>query len=261
MRLDNRVAVVTGAGSGIGRAIAVRFAVAGAHVVVAELSEETARETVHLIAAARGSAWACVGDVTDEAQVERIAAAAVERFGSLDILVNNAAISEGQGILELDPAAWDRNMAVDLRAPYLLMQAALRRMTAQRRGAIVNIASVNGLLGLGEYPYSAAKAGLISLTQNAAVEFGPAGIRVNAICPGTVRTPIWTERLAARPDLFERLARWYPLGRVAEPEEIAAVALFLASDEASFVTGAVIVADGGLTAGMGRMLDELGATS
>jgi NAD(P)-dependent dehydrogenase (short-subunit alcohol dehydrogenase family) len=135
--------------------------------------------------------------------------------------------------------------------------AALRHLTARRRGAIVNIGSVNGLMAFGEYPYSAAKAGLISLTQNAAVEFGPSGVRVNAICPGTVRTPIWKERVAKAPDIFERLSKWYPLGRVAEPEEIAAAALFLASDEASFITGTTLVVDGGLTAGMGRMSREL----
>jgi NAD(P)-dependent dehydrogenase (short-subunit alcohol dehydrogenase family) len=175
----------------------------------------------------------------------------------VDILVNNAAIGDGEGILDVPPDVWDRNLAVNLRGPYLCIRAALPVMLRQRRGAIVNISSVNALLGLGHHPYSAAKAGLISLTQNVAVDFGDRGIRANAICPGTVRTPIWADRIARAPDLMARLGAWYPLRRVAEPEEIAAVALFLASDEASFVTGAVIVADGGLTAGIRRMADDL----
>jgi meso-butanediol dehydrogenase/(S,S)-butanediol dehydrogenase/diacetyl reductase len=257
MRLDGRVAIVTGAGSGIGRAIAVRFAAAGAHAIVADIAADRAAETVALVTAAGGRATATTIDVAEANQVQELVARTVDAEGRIDILVNCAAISEGEGIVDLDPAVWDRNLSIDLRAPYLCMRAVLPHMVAARRGTIVNIGSVNGLLGFGEYPYSAAKAGLISLTQNAAIEFGPAGIRINIICPGTVRTPIWNDRVASRPDLFERLARWYPLGRIAEPEEVAATALFLASDEASFITGATIVVDGGLTAGMGRMSREL----
>jgi NAD(P)-dependent dehydrogenase (short-subunit alcohol dehydrogenase family) len=256
-RLDGRVAIVTGAGSGIGRAIALRFAAEGARVVVADIQRARAEETVAQVEAAQGTAWPFVADIADERAVPALVAVALEREGRLDILVNNAAIAKGTGLLGLEPSTWDENLALDLRAPYLCMRAAIPPMIAARRGAIVNIGSVNGLLGLGEYAYSAAKAGLISLTRNAAVEFGPAGIRVNAICPGTVRTPIWQERLAADPQILERLTPWYPLGRIGEPDEIAAAALFLASDDASFVTGAVLVVDGGLTAGMGRMLDDL----
>jgi NAD(P)-dependent dehydrogenase (short-subunit alcohol dehydrogenase family) len=257
MRLDGRAAIVTGGGSGIGRAIALRFADAGARLAVVDVVGERAREVTAAIVAAGHEAVAIVADLATVDEASRVVREAHAAFGAVDILVNCAAISEGEGILDLDPAVWDRNFAIDLRAPYLLMREALPHMVAARRGAIVNIASVNGLLAFGEYPYSAAKAGLLSLTQNAAVEFGPSGIRVNAICPGTVRTPIWAPRVAAAPDIFERLAKWYPLGRVAEPEEIASTALFLASDEASFVTGATLVVDGGLTAGMGRMSREL----
>jgi meso-butanediol dehydrogenase / (S,S)-butanediol dehydrogenase / diacetyl reductase len=255
--LDGRVAIVTGGGSGIGRAIAGRFGRAGARVAIVDVASAQAEAVASEIAATGGEARAMVADLAVIESAARVVDEAVAAWGAVDILVNCAAISQGEGIIDLDAAVWDRNFAVDLRAPFLLMRAVLPHMTAKRRGAIVNIGSVNGLMAFGEYPYSAAKAGLISLTQNAAVEFGPAGVRVNAICPGTVRTPIWRDRLAAAPDIFERLAQWYPLGRVAEPEEIAAAAFFLASDEASFITGATLVVDGGLTAGMGRMSAEL----
>jgi NAD(P)-dependent dehydrogenase (short-subunit alcohol dehydrogenase family) len=132
-------------------------------------------------------------------------------------------------------------------------------MIARRRGAIVNIASVNGLTGLGEEAYSAAKAGMINLTQNLAIKYGRHGVRANVICPGTVRTPIWRSRLEQQPAIFDELAAWYPLGRVGEPEDVAHAALFLASAEAAWITGAVLAVDGGLTAGSFRMARDLQA--
>jgi len=257
VRLDGRVAIVTGAGSGIGRAIALRFSASGAKIAVADIRPDPAEETVGMIHGRGGDACRVDVDITQEDRVAAMTAAVLARYGAIDILVNNAVIAVGGGILETSPETWDRDLAVDLRGPYLCMRAVLPSMVRAGRGAIVNISSVNARLGLGLHAYSAAKAGLISLTQNVAVDFGGRGIRANVICPGTVRTPVWSERLAKAPDLMHRLGTWYPLRRVAEPEEIAAVALFLASDEASFITGAVIVADGGLTAGLRRMADDL----
>lgn len=257
MQIDGRVAIVTGAGSGIGRAIALRFAQAGGRIVAVDIDGRAGEETAGVIRERGGDASSVSADVASEAQVRAAVDAATARFGRIDILVNNAAISGAGDVLDVTPEDWDRTLAVDLRGPYLCTRAALPVMVRQGRGSIINISSVNALLALGHHAYSAAKAGLISLTQNVAVDFGDRGIRANVVCPGTVRTPIWVERTKRVPDIFDRLSRWYPLRRVAEPEEIAAVALFLASDEASFVTGAVIVADGGLTAGIRRMADEL----
>ncbi len=257
MRLPNTVALVTGGGSGIGRAICRRFAAEGARVVAADRDLAGAEETVRLVAAAGGEAVAVEGDVADADAVAAFVARAEARFGGVDLLVNNAAISAGDDLVAIDPETWDRNLAVVLRGPYLCCRAVLPGMIARRRGVILNVASVNGLTGLGEEPYSAAKAGLINLTQNLAVKHGRHGVRANAIAPGTIRTPIWRDRLAERPTVFEELAAWYPLGRVGEVEDVAAAALFLASDEAAWITGVVLPVDGGLLAGSYRMARDL----
>ncbi|MGN6360502.1 MAG: SDR family oxidoreductase, partial [Thermomicrobiales bacterium] len=162
-------------------------------------------------------------------------------------------------IREIDEATWEFNLNVVLKSAFLCAKAVLPGMIARRRGAIVNIASVNGLAALGEEGYSAAKAGMISLTQNMAVKYGQYNVRANCICPGTIRTPIWQARVERDPQIFERLAKWYPLGRVGEPADIANAALFLASGEAAWVTGATLVVDGGLLAGNYRMTRELEA--
>ncbi len=257
MRLADKVALVTGSGSGIGQAIAERFAREGAKVIVNDLYRERAEETARRIAAAGGEALAIQADVAQSAAVQAMVEQGLATFGRIDILVNNAGASRGDDILTFDEATWDWNLAVVLKSVYLCSRAVLPQMIERRRGAIVNISSVNGIVGLGEEAYSAAKAGMNVLTKNMAVKYGRFGIRVNAICPGTVRTPIWGPRLEKDPQIFEKLAKWYPLGRVGEPEDIANAALFLASDEAAWITGALLVVDGGLLAGSYRMTLEL----
>lgn len=258
MRLHGQVAVITGGGSGIGAAIGQRFAEEGAAVVVADLLAERAESVAARIRAAGGRATAVHADISSQADVAAMAATALADYGRIDILVNNAGIARGGDTLQIDEATWDLNFAVVLKGAFLCTKAALPSMLAQGRGSIVNIASVNGLTGLGEAAYSAAKAGMINFTQNLAIRYGGQNVRANVICPGTVRTPIWGKRVKVEPGVFERLAAWYPLGRVGEPEDIAKAALFLASDEAAWITGAVLAVDGGLTAGSYRMARELG---
>ncbi len=259
MRLPGSVALVTGSGSGIGRAIAERFAREGARLVIADRNTAGADETAARITTAGGEAIAIEVDLIEAEAVTAMTRQAEETFGRIDILVNNAAAAKGDDILTIDPDLWDWNLAVVLKSAYLCARAIVPGMIARRQGAIVNIASVNGLMGLGEEGYSAAKAGMINLTQNMAIKYGQHGVRANVICPGTIRTPIWQRRLEQHPTIFDDLAAWYPLGRVGEPEDIANAALFLASDEAAWITGATLPVDGGLTAGSFRMARALEA--
>ncbi|MGI8916604.1 MAG: SDR family NAD(P)-dependent oxidoreductase, partial [Chloroflexota bacterium] len=219
--------------------------------------EKEGKKTRVAIRKAGGEATFLAPDRGPAASARKIVAATLDAYGHVDVVVNNAAVSSPDGVLEVTEAQWDETLAVDLKAPFFLTQAALPSMLERRHGVFVNIASVNGLLGLGNDVYSAAKAGLINLTKSVATRHGPGGIRANAICPGTVRTPIWQATLERTPDVFDHLAQWYPLGRVGEPLDIARAALFLASAEAAWISGAVLPVDGGLTAGLHRMATEL----
>jgi NAD(P)-dependent dehydrogenase (short-subunit alcohol dehydrogenase family) len=226
-------------------------------VIVADRYEDAAQETVALIDDSGGEGMAVVADVSRYEDVEAMVTHAIDRFGGIDILVNNAAIAIGDDLLTIDEATWDLNLDVVLKSAYLCSRACLPGMIERGRGVIVNIASVNGLMGLGEEPYSAAKAGVINLTKNTAVRYGQYGIRANVICPGTIQTPIWREVVEEEPDIFDRLAAWYPLGRVGQPEDVAHAVLFLASDEAGWISGVTLEVDGGLTAGSHRMSQAL----
>jgi NAD(P)-dependent dehydrogenase (short-subunit alcohol dehydrogenase family) len=257
MQFEGRVALVSGGGSGIGEAICRLFAREGAKVAVGDVVSDRAERVASELTASGARAVSVVFDVADQHAVEAAVAAVSAGLGPVDFLVNNAGVSLGDDITTIPPEVWDRNVNIVLRGPYLCARAVLPGMMKRRSGSILNIASVNGMTGLGEEAYSAAKAGLLNLTQNLAVRYGPYGIRANAISPGTIRTPIWNERLKEAPEVFESLQAWYPLGRVGEPEEVAKVALFLVSDAASFITGVNLPVDGGLTAGSFRMTQDL----
>jgi NAD(P)-dependent dehydrogenase (short-subunit alcohol dehydrogenase family) len=247
-RLEGKAALVTGGGSGIGRAIASRFAAEGASVVVADLVGDRAQAVATEI-----GGRAVQADVTVAADVARM----VEEAGRIDVLVNNAGGGMADDLLRIDEEEWDADVALNLKSAFLCTKAVLPGMIERGAGVIVNIASVNGLAFFANEPYSAAKAGLINLTGNTAVRYGRHGIRAVAIAPGTIRTPIWQERVDKEPEIFEKLLRWYPLARVGEPEDVAAAAAFLASDDASWISGEVLRVDGGLLAGNAQMAREL----
>jgi len=248
---------VTGGGSGIGKDMAHRFAAEGATVIVADRFQDRAEMTVGEIEKTGGKAIAAKADVSLSTDVDAMVSLAERKCGAIDILVNNAAICTADDVAATDEADWDRDVAVCLKGVFLCSKRVLSGMIERHRGVILNIASVNGLAYFGNEAYSAAKAGVINLTQSIAVRYGRYGIRANAIAPGTIRTPIWQERVEKEPRVFERLKKWYPLGRVGEPEDVAHAALFLASDEASWITGVVLRVDGGLMAGNGVMTEEL----
>ena len=257
MRFQGRVAIITGSGSGLGRVLAHRFAAEGAAVVVADVVGERASTVADEISRAGGISLVKTADVTNAADVENMVGAARETFGAVDILVNNAAKATDADFLDVSEEAWDEDVAIALKGSFLCSQAVLADMTEKRSGVILNISSVNALAYFGNEAYSAAKAGILNLTRSLAVRYGPFGVRVNAIAPGTLRTPAWEQRRQQDPDVFDRVAKWYPLGRIGEPEDVSGAALFLASDEASWISGAVLPVDGGLTAGNMEMAREI----
>jgi NAD(P)-dependent dehydrogenase (short-subunit alcohol dehydrogenase family) len=255
-RIDGKTAVVTGSGNGIGRAIATTLAAAGASVVVSDVLADDGRRTVAEITDAGGSAVFVAADVSVADQAAALVAAAVDRFGGLDVLVNNAGTGGAQLRLhEVEPEDFDRVIDVNLRGTFLCTKYAIPHFLAAGDGRIVNIASTYGLIGAPKAPaYCASKGAIINLTRQLAVDYGPDGIRVNAICPGYIDTGLGRrgptlseEQFAASTAVRERAAARQPLGRQAQPAEVAAVALFLASDAASFMTGSIVPVDGGCT--------------
>lgn len=251
--LDDKVMLVTGAGSGIGRATALASAREGARVVVSDVAVEGGEDTVRKVEESGGEATFIKADVSNPVEVEALANGAVEAYGRLDCAVNNAGI---EGVLapvaEYSDEVWNRVLGINLTGVYLCVKHEIPRMLEGGGGAIVNVASILGLVGFATAPaYTAAKHGVVGLTKVAALENSAQGVRVNALCPGFIETPMVMERgveAGTHPEVHDQISTLHPIGRMGRPEEIAEAAVWLCSDTASFVTGHALAADGGYVA-------------
>jgi NAD(P)-dependent dehydrogenase (short-subunit alcohol dehydrogenase family) len=250
-RLDGKVALITGAGNGMGRVASVLFAQEGARIVVADWSDDGGAETVEAVEAAGGEATFVKVDVAKAEQVEMMVAAAMDRFGALHVLYNNAGIfpADDGGVTETPEPTWDRVMEVNLKGVWLGCKYGVPAMLASGGGSIVNVASFVALMGAAtaQIAYTASKGGVLAMTREIAVEYGRQNIRANSLCPGPIATPM-LEALMSDPARKQRRLVHVPMGRLGQAEELAKAALFLASDESSFMTGAQLVVDGGITA-------------
>lgn len=253
---ENRTVLVTGAAGGIGRELCIQFARAGAQIAALDRNEdvmafaEELTKTGHTITAR-------TADIGNADQTSAAISALREELGPIHVLINNAGYSGAGSMKETTEEIWTSDINSNLNGAYFCTRNVIDDMKSLDGGAIVNIGSVNGIAALGDPAYSAAKAGIISFTKSVALEYGRFGIRANVICPGTVRTPIWDHRIKRNPEIFEQLVRWYPLRRVADPIDIAKTALFLASDDAAAISGAMLPVDCGLSAGNIVMTREL----
>lgn len=255
MRLEGKSALITGGGAGIGRAAALLFAREGARVTVSDISEAAAVSTAAAIREAGGDATAVAGDVASNADAERMARAAVEAYGSLDTLVNSAGITARNALPEgaSPEAVWDKVMDVNLKGTYLVSWHSVPEMERAGGGSIINLASIMALVGYpagmggGFNPYNPSKGGVLQFTRTLAIDLARKRIRVNCICPGYVETDM-TSALTSDPESYTALKQRHPMGRLGQPQDIANAALFLASDESAFVTGAPLIVDGGYTA-------------
>ncbi|MFC2000347.1 SDR family oxidoreductase [Chloroflexota bacterium] len=249
-KLDGKITLVTGGGSGIGRAAALSCAREGAKVVIADILAEGSEETVEMIKKSGGQALFFKTDVSRADEVEALIKNAVGTYGRLDCAFNNAGIGGGASVThKADEEHWDRLMNINLKGVWLCMKYEITQMLEQGGGAIVNMSSVAGLVGMMRTPaYVATKHGVIGLTKTAALEYAAAGIRINAVCPGVIRTPLIDRNVSTHPPLAEHYRNMHPMGRLGEPEEIAEAAVWLLSDAASFVTGHAMAVDGGLVA-------------
>jgi NAD(P)-dependent dehydrogenase (short-subunit alcohol dehydrogenase family) len=251
MRLQDKVSIITGGASGMGRVAARMFAAEGAQVVVADVTEPAAQSVVDEVTAAGGRAIAVAADVSKEADARRMVDAAVEAFGRVDVLYNNAGImpEADHSVIDTTVEDWDRVMAVNVRGVFLGCKYAIPRMVEQGSGSVINIASFVALIGCSnpQDAYTASKGAVLSLTRSLAVQFAPQGVRSNAICPGPVETPLLMDWLVKDEEAKRiRLAR-NPTGRFGKPEEIVHMAIYLASDESRWTNGAALVVDGGIT--------------
>jgi len=249
-RFEGKVALVTGGGSGIGRATSLAFANEGAKVVIDDINVEGGEETLRLIKSTGGEAIFVKADVSKGAEVEAMVEKAIDTYGRLDCAFNNAGIGEPlKRVAKTTEDNWDRVMATNLKGVYLCMKYEVPHMLKQKKGAIVNTSSLAGLKGLsGQAAYVASKHGVVGLTKSAAIEYATLGIRINAICPGVINTPLIAPNMKDRPHVEKGYIDMEPIGRLGKPEEIASAVLWLCSDEASFVVGSVFSVDGGVVA-------------
>jgi NAD(P)-dependent dehydrogenase (short-subunit alcohol dehydrogenase family) len=250
-RLDGRVAIVTGGANGMGRAASILFGCEGAHVVVADIDEAGAGETLAAVEAAGGDGMAVRVDVADAGEQEALVAAAFDRFGAVNVFYNNAGIlpAADGGVLDTDEATWQRVMDVNLKGVWLGCRAAIPAMLRCGGGSIINVASFVAFMGAAtaQIAYTSSKGGVLAMTREIAVEYARQGIRANALCPGPIDTPLLAE-LLADPVRRQRRLVHIPMGRLGRAEELATAALFLASDDSSFMTGSALIVDGGITA-------------
>ncbi|WP_435348852.1 SDR family oxidoreductase [Haloarchaeobius sp. HRN-SO-5] len=247
--LDGKTAIVTGAASGIGRKTAERFAAEGANVVVADVVAEGARETVERIESAGGTATFVRTDVSDPSDVEAMVQETVDTYGGLDVAHNNAGIEgEDDPVAEQTEENWDRVIDINLKGVWLCMKYELEAMVDDGGGAIVNTSSIAGLAAAGGTPYVASKHGVVGLSRVAATEYAQQGVRVNAVCPGVIDTPMVQRAAEESPEDIDHFVEMQPLGRMGTPEEVANAVVWLSSDEASFVTGNAYPVDGGFMA-------------
>ena len=256
MAFEDKVVAVTGAAGGIGQELCTYFGGQGAAIAALDRSEAMTAFAAQLRRDGVRAESAVV-DIVDASAVAGAFATITARLGPIDILINNAGVSRNPTLDRTTPEGFRDDVDANLNGAYNCAHAVLPEMKTRRAGSIVNIGSVNGLVALGDAAYSAGKAGLISLTRSLALEFGRYNIRANIVCPGTVRTPLWNERASRNPDVLTQLVRWYPLGRIVEPQEVVRAVAFLASDAASAITGAVLPVDCGLSAGNIVMAREL----
>ena len=255
-RFGGLTAVVVGGGRGIGRATARRLAAEGAHVVVADSAGEFAEQTAAEIRAAGDSAEGEEVDAVDAASVGRFFYAFGEGGRGIDVLVNCPARASDTHFERVTESEFDSDIAATLKAPFLCIQAALPHLLASPVASVVTVSSVNGLAAFGNEVYGAAKAGVINLTKNLALRYGPHGVRFNVVAPGTIRTRSWEARLAVEPDILDRISSIYPMRRVGTADDVAAACAFLASSDAAWITGTTLTVDGGITAGNGELITD-----